>query len=336
MEGRGKTEFMVILAVALVLLVVPALSGCGSPIGERVSGIVKSLNPAPTATSSPATAPPATLEPSPTSAPPTSLPPSPTASPRPTRTAVPTPSVAPTRAPDAVVTADALTLRAGPGTVYARLGMLRKGNPLTVTARNQAGDWLAVTAPSGKQGWVAAAYVELNRPLEGVSITAEVPPTPVPPPTQPPTEAAPAESQPTAAPATGAPTGGPSVDEQIAEINQGQHGELPQPSTVGSVAAGGEAELTILNDTPYVLTVLIGSPNRTTVTIEQCSTCSTYGAAGPLFCQEEGRPRQTIRIKPGSMKVAARVDNPSVIPFSGEWTLNPDSAYFNCFFIVTS
>jgi hypothetical protein len=35
------------------------------------------------------------------------------------------------------------------------------------------------------------------------------------------------------------------------------------------------------------------------------------------------------------MQVAARVDNSSVIPFSGEWTLNADSAYFNCFFIVT-
>jgi hypothetical protein len=104
---------------------------------------------------------------------------------------------------------------------------------------------------------------------------------------------------------------------------------------VGAVAAGGEAELTILNDTPFVLTVLIGSPNQATITVEKCPTCSTYGVAGPLFCQEEGRPRQTIRVKPGTMKVAARVDNPSVIPFSGEWTLNADNSYFNCFFIVT-
>jgi hypothetical protein len=104
---------------------------------------------------------------------------------------------------------------------------------------------------------------------------------------------------------------------------------------VGSVAASGEAELTILNDTPYVLTVLIGSPNQTTVTVDKCPTCSTYGFVGPTFCQEEGRPRQTIRVKPGTMKVAARVDNASVVPFSGEWTINADSAYFNCFFIVT-
>jgi hypothetical protein len=125
------------------------------------------------------------------------------------------------------------------------------------------------------------------------------------------------------------------VDDQIAAVNRVQHGQLPQPPMVGAVAAGGEAELTILNDTPYVLTVLIGSPNQTTITVERCPTCSTYGTVGPLYCQEEGRPRRTIRVKPGAMKVAARVDNPSVIPFSGEWTLNADSAYFNCFFIVT-
>jgi hypothetical protein len=125
------------------------------------------------------------------------------------------------------------------------------------------------------------------------------------------------------------------VDEQIAGINRGQHGQLPQPPLIGAVQAGGESELTILNDTPYVLTVLIGSPNQIAITVDRCLTCSTYGFAGPPSCQQEGRPRQTIRIKPGTMQVAARVDNPSVIPFSGEWTLNADSAYFNCFFIVT-
>jgi uncharacterized protein YraI len=335
MRGKNGTWLTIAVALAAALLFVPAAAGCGSPVGERVSDILRSPTSAPTPTVLPPTNSPASPEPSRTSAPPTPLPPSPTASPIPTRAPTLAPSVTPTPAPDAVVTADALTLRAGPGTIYARLGLLGNGDSLTVTARNEAGDWLAVTTSGGKRGWVATAYVELNRPLGQVPITAEVPPTPVPPPTQPPVEATPTETEPTPAPATAAPSASPSVDEQIAEINRGQHGELPQPSTIGGVSAGGEAELTILNDTPFVLTVLIGSPNQTTVTVEACPTCSTYGTVGPLFCQEEGRPRQTIRIQPGTMKVAARVDNPSVIPFSGEWTLDPDNAYFNCFFIVT-
>jgi hypothetical protein len=332
MKRNSRTAPIAISAVAILLLVAPALSGCGGSIGERFSSVVKSLNRAPTVTPLPPTIAPATVEPSPTSPPPAPIPPSPTATPRPTSAPTLTPSVTPTPAPDAVVTADALTLRGGPGTVYARLGTLRKGEPLTVVSRTKTGDWLAVATAAGKKGWVAAAYVALNLPLAEIPLAAEVPPTPVPTPTQPPT-APPAQPTPTSPPA--APTPGPSVDDQIAKINRGEHGQLPQPPMVGGVSAEGEAELTILNDTPFVLTVLIGSPNQATVTVEKCPTCSTYGSVGPSSCQEEGRPRQTIRVKPGTMKVAARVDNPSVIPFSGEWTLNADNAYFNCFFIVT-
>jgi hypothetical protein len=335
MKGKRRSGFIVDLAVAAILLLLPTLSGCEGPVGERFSNVVRSLKPAPTASAVPPTVPPPTAEPSPTSAPPTPVPPSPTATPRPTSTPTLTPSVTPTPAPDAVVTADALTLRGGPGTIYARLGTLRQGEPLAVTARTEPGDWLAVTTKGGKEGWVAAAYLKLNAPLEGIPIATQVPPTPIPPPTESPTQPSATESAPAQASSTPPPPASTSVDDQIAEINAGQHGDLPQPPMVGGVAAGGEAELTILNDTPFVLTVLIGSPNQTTITVEKCPTCSTYGVAGPLFCQEEGRPRQTIRVKPGTMKVAARVDNPGVIPFSGEWTLNADNSYFNCFFIVT-
>jgi hypothetical protein len=338
MKRKSWTAPVVISAVAIMLLAAHVLAGCGGSIGEQFSSIGKSLKPSPTATALPPTSPPATATPSPTSAPPTPVPPSPTATSRPTGTPTLTPSVTPTPGPDAVVTADALTLRGGPGTVYARLGTLRKGDSLTVTARTAAGDWLAVTTQAGKKGWVAAAYVDLNLPPDEIPLAAEVPPTPTPPPTQPPTappEQAPGEGQPPPTSPPPAPTSGLSVDDQIAKINRGEHGQLPQPPVVGSVEAGGEAELTILNDTPFVLTVLIGLPNQTIVTVEKCPTCSTYGFTGPIGCQEKGRPRQTVRVKPGTMKVAARVDNPSVIPFSGEWTLNADSAYFYCFYIVT-
>jgi uncharacterized protein YgiM (DUF1202 family) len=337
MKDDSRVGSMVVLAVA-ALLIMSALAGCTGLIGERLSNITNSLNPAPTATTAPPTDLPATATPTPTRVTP-SPPPSLTATTRPTRTPTLTPSVTPTPGPDAVVTADALTLRAGPGTVYARIGTLRNGEPLSVTARTKNGDWLAVTTQAGKQGWVAGAYVQLNVALEEIPLATEVPPTPLSPSRTPaqPELASPTRDAGQSVPTSPAPeaTTGPSVDDEIAKINRGDHGQLPQPPMIGGVAAGGEAELTILNDTPYVLTVLIGSPNQTTITVEKCPTCSTYGFVGPSFCQEEGRPRQTIRIKPGTMKVAARVDNPSVIPFSGEWTLKSDNAYFNCFFIIT-
>jgi Bacterial SH3 domain len=335
MKGKRSTGTNVVLVLAAWLVVVPVLSGCGGRVGEQSSSIAKSLSPAPTATALPPTVPPATVESIPTRVTPSPLPPSPTGTTRPTRTPIPTPSITPTPAPDAVVTADALNLRGGPDTVYSRLGTLRKGAPLTVTARSKAGDWLEVTTQGGENGWVAAAYVELNLPVESIPLAAEVPPTPVPPPTQPPTQQALAEDQPSPEPPTATPAPGPSVDDQIAAVNRGQHDQLPQLPMIRGVAAGGEAELTILNHTPYVLTVLIGSPNQTTITVEKCPTCSTYGTAGPPFCQEEGRPRQTIRIKPGTMKVAARVDNANVTPSSAVWTFSADSAYFYCFSLVT-
>jgi uncharacterized protein YraI len=412
MKGKRRTGAIVLLTIAVVLMVVPALSGCGSRIGQRISNVVKAaVDPGPTATDRPPTAQPETPESSPTPAsvavvtvgaltlrggpgttyaalgtlrkgdrltitgsttsgdwlavttgsgkkgwvaaayvapnalpqeiptatelpPPAATPATeiapPAATPAPTLKATLTPFIAPTRAPDAVVAADPLTLRTGPGTAYARVGTLRKGDTLTLTARTSAGDWLAVTTEGGKSGWVASTFVQLNLPVEEIPVATGLPSTPLPPPTQPPSRPLPTEGLPTPAP-----TSGLSVDDQIANINRGQHDQLPQPPMVGSVAAGGEAELTILNDTPYDLTVMIGSPNQTTITVEKCPTCSTYGVVGPLFCQEEGRPRQTLRVKPGTMKVAARVDNPTVIPFSGEWVLSPDNAYFNCFFLVT-
>ncbi len=240
-------------------------------------------------------------------------------------TATPTPSPSATRAasvtaslPHAVVTTDALNVRTGPGTNYPKTGVVRKGDQVVVTGRTERGDWLAVTLADGKKGWVAASLVKLDVPVSGIAVAQDIP--------KPPTPAA------TSKPVV--PTATLTIDEQIAKIAKGEHGALPQPGDMGGVSAGGEAEVTIVNDTPHVLTVLVGSPSSTSITIEACSSCKRY-SVGPSSCQEEGRPKRTIRLKPGSSQVVARVDDPSVTPFLGTWTIKPDTAYFNCFYIVT-
>jgi len=243
----------------------------------------------------------------------------PTDPPAATPTSEPTSTPIPTPAPDAVVLAEVLNLRGGPGTIYAKVGSLRKGDALQAVARTRAGDWLSVIAPDGKKGWVAANLVQLNIPRDQIPLVTNIPAPPVTP-----TPRSTATPRPTR-----------SVDDQIAALAKGQHGQLPQPGSTGSVAAGGDAELTILNDTPHRLTVLIGSPNGVTVVVEPCPTCSVYQGLGPLSCQESGRPRQVVRIKPGTMQVAARVSDPNVIPFLGTWNLGGDTGYLNCFFIVT-
>jgi hypothetical protein len=246
----------------------------------------------------------------------------PTDAPAPTQapSLTPLPAATSTSAPPrAVVTSDNLNVRSGPGTGYPILTALRRGDEVAVTGRNAAGNWLQVLLAGGKQGWVWADYVDLNTSADKIALVQKIPPPLTPAATRTPVP----------------PTPTLTVDEQIAKIAKGQHGTLPQPGVSGGVAAGGEAEVTVINDTPYVLTLLVGSPSSVSITIEACSGCRVYGANGPSYCPEDGRPRKTIRLKPGSSKVVARVSDPSVIAFLGTWELKPDTAYLNCFFIVT-
>jgi uncharacterized protein YraI len=246
----------------------------------------------------------------------------PTAAPLPTAapSLTPLPAATPTSAPPrAVVTSDTLNARSGPGTDYPILVTLRRGDEVAVTGRNTAGTWLQIPLANGRQGWVWAEYVTLNTPADRIARVQNIPPPPTPEITDTPV----------------LPTPTLTVDEQIAKIAKGRHGTLPQPGESGGVAAGGEAEVTVINDTPYALTLLVGSPNSVSITIEACPGCKVYGANGPSYCPEEGRTRKTIRLKPGNSQVVARVSDKSVIPFVGTWELKPDMGYLNCFFIVT-
>jgi hypothetical protein len=232
------------------------------------------------------------------------------------RTHTPQPTSGP---PRAVVTSDTLNFRSGPGTSFPRLQVLKKGDAMVVTGRTKAGDWLEVTLPDGTKGWVSASLVKVDVAVTGIAVAQVIPKPPTP------------SASRTPAP----PTPTLTVDEQIAKIAKGKHGDLPQPGEMGGVGAGGEAEVTIINDTPNTLTVLVGSPSSVTITVPPCGTCKFYGFVGPIFCQEEGRPKQVVRLKPGTSKVVARVNDKSVSPFYGTWELKPDTAYLNCFFIVT-
>jgi hypothetical protein len=112
-------------------------------------------------------------------------------------------------------------------------------------------------------------------------------------------------------------------------------GYLPPPQEVGHISASGNAVVTISNDTPYTLTLEFQGPTSQTATIARCDSCHTYSFIGPIFCPS-GRPEETVTLLPGTYDVTARVDDPSVIPFAGDWTLEGDTEYFHCFYIVTT
>jgi uncharacterized protein YgiM (DUF1202 family) len=312
--SSNRTLVMILLGIIIVLcgllVVVVAMSGI---LEKNEDTAVTAPLPAPTSTLATASQPEATAaEPGPTVETEAKA----AEAPEPTDQPPPQATEEMPSEPRAVVTNDRLNIRSGPGTGYPIIGALLQGDEVTVTGRNKASTWLAIRTDDGTEGWVYADYTRVDTEVKSLPVAQAAPP---------PASSTPAE-----------PTATLTVDEQIAKVARGEHGTLPQPGEVGGVDADGEAEVTILNDTPYQLTVLIGSPNSRKVVIEACSTCKVYSMVGPMFCQEEGRPRQTIRLAPGTMEVVARVPDKSVTPFYGTWELKANTGYFNCFYIVTS
>ncbi|MFQ5859082.1 MAG: DUF3048 domain-containing protein [Anaerolineae bacterium] len=170
--------------VFLVISLFPILAaGCGSdstpaPADAEPDDLqIQVSAPEPTPVLPTNTAPPTETAPPPTETPlPTATPVPPTATPEPTNTPAPI--------ADAVVNVDLLNFRAGPGTNYDVLGLLNLGDPLTVTGKNPEGNWLAVSAADGTEGWVFADLTNLNIDLGVVAVAENIPPTPTTAPTQ--------------------------------------------------------------------------------------------------------------------------------------------------------
>ncbi|NIO68795.1 MAG: SH3 domain-containing protein, partial [Anaerolineae bacterium] len=78
----------------------------------------------------------------------------------------------------ATVTAYGLNVRTGPGVAYPIIGGLSRGDTVEVTGKNVAGTWLQI-AYSGREAWIAAAYVDLSDSLVTVPVvSAPLLPTP--------------------------------------------------------------------------------------------------------------------------------------------------------------
>jgi len=115
--------------------------------------------------------------------------------PTPTNTpAPPTPTVIPSPVPSptspelmAIVQAEVLNVRSGPGTNYPVIASVKQGDSLQVMARNQDANWIEIMLSSGRRGWVAVWLVQHGFAIEAVPL-ASVIPTPPPTPSPTPTE----------------------------------------------------------------------------------------------------------------------------------------------------
>jgi len=105
--------------------------------------------------------------------------------PRPTRprpTATPIrhpPTKTPTPEPYALVTAQTLNVRAGPGTEYDRIAQVKRKERLLIVGRDRGCDWFKVKTAGGKVGWVSVNYVD-SSVSPCYPPMAPAPPTPTP------------------------------------------------------------------------------------------------------------------------------------------------------------
>lgn len=108
---------------------------------------------------------------------------------------IPAPTIPIGLPPDAAVVAQALNVRAGPGTDYPVLAGVRRGDALTVLGQAADCGWLKVRTPRGTEGWVSGRpeYVALYLPCAQI-VQAPIPPPPTaaPPPSRPTAAAVPA------------------------------------------------------------------------------------------------------------------------------------------------
>jgi len=111
--------------------------------------------------------------------------------PTPEITSTPRSTSTPTPKPGAVVETDSLNIRKGPGTNYAIVTGVPKGDTLDILGQAYSCSWLKIRTSNGVEGWVSSELVRYELACSDIPAVA-VPPTPIPLPTLTPTSQAPA------------------------------------------------------------------------------------------------------------------------------------------------
>lgn len=158
-------------------------AAAGQPVAvaqAEPSSATATPEPEPEATATPTPLPTATPTPAPTATPtatPTPVPPTPT----PTSAAPATDAATGSGSVLAIVRSAGLNVRAGPGTNYAAVNVVRGGDVLSVLGRNEATSWVQIVsedAPGGF-GWVSAGLVDLLGDVESIPVSEQTSSEPV-------------------------------------------------------------------------------------------------------------------------------------------------------------
>jgi hypothetical protein len=104
-------------------------------------------------------------------------------------------------------------------------------------------------------------------------------------------------------------------EQAINSIRNGPHAAMPPAQTTGKIA-GPATNMTITNNTLYMLWVYMTGPMSKTIQIPANGS-------------------QSVSLTPGTYQVGANVSNPSVVPFYGEQNYGSGTQYSETFYIGT-
>jgi dipeptidyl aminopeptidase/acylaminoacyl peptidase len=168
--------------ITFILLTLLTLTACVSPSSTSPTPTIVRLDYSALMATAPAQAAEATLPvtalPLPSSTPAEALAAeTATATLQPKTLATPTPTItATTITAQAEIISTGLNVRAGPGTNYATIATVAKGDILEITSASANGDWLQIVTPAGKLGWISgqSAYTRILGSLNQVPLVTAV------------------------------------------------------------------------------------------------------------------------------------------------------------------
>lgn len=120
----------------------------------------------------------------------------------------------------------------------------------------------------------------------------------------------------------------------IKQAEQAGSGELPPPTDTGG-SGSSLTEVTIYNDSPAELRIVISGPESRIEVIPASPTSNEYSLVGPLSCRTDV-PTLTIAVAAGEYRVLVEDISGGVRPFTGTWSLTSGDRFASCFYIVTT
>jgi tetratricopeptide (TPR) repeat protein len=113
-------------------------------------------------------------------------------------------------------------------------------------------------------------------------------------------------------------------------------GTISPPGATGNTA-DGTTVIKIRNDSPEKMRIVFSGPTPRVEELPACTNCQMFTPASkPDQCPDKGT-EGSYTLNPGQYSVLVKsIGKDTVTPFTGNWSIDPGTAYAHCFYIVRS